>query len=81
MRKRAKRVDRSPEHILMTDLLLSPWIPAVMLLLVACGARLFSESWLSPSAFVGLAWSVYILVPLLVAPEFPMPAIGVWVLV
>src|SRR5437879_916104 len=64
----------------MTNLLASPWIPAVMLLLLTCGARLSSESWLAPSAFVGLAWSIYILVPLLVAPEFPVPSLGVWVL-
>jgi oligosaccharide repeat unit polymerase len=60
--------------------LASPWIPAILLLLLTCGVRLSSESWLAPSAFVGLAWSVYILVPLLVAPEFPMPSLGVWVL-
>src|SRR2546426_6329010 len=64
----------------MTNLLASPWIPAVILLLLTCGARLSSESWLAPSAFVGLAWSTYILVPLLAAPEFPMPSLGVWVL-
>src|SRR2546426_12325750 len=64
----------------MIHLLGSPWIPAVILLLVTCGARLTSESWLAPSAFAGLAWSVYILVPLVVAPEFPMPSLGVWVL-
>ena len=64
----------------MIHLLVSPWIPAVILLLVTCGARLYSQSWLAPSAFAGLAWSVYILVPLVAAPEFPMPSLGVWVL-
>jgi oligosaccharide repeat unit polymerase len=64
----------------MMNLLASPWIPAVILLLLACGARLLSESWLAPSAFVGLTWSVYVVVPLLVAPEFPMPSLGIWVL-
>jgi len=64
----------------MMNLLASPWIPAVMLLLLTCAARLSAKSWLAPSAFVGLAWSVYIVVPLLVAPEFPMPPLGVWVL-
>src|SRR2546426_12797027 len=64
----------------MIHLLGSPWVPAVILLLLTCGARLSSESWLAPSAFVGLAWSTYILVPLLAAPEFPMPSLGVWVL-
>src|SRR3989442_6361294 len=64
----------------MIHLLGSPWIPAVLLLLLTCGAGLSSESWLAPSAFVGLAWSTYILVPLLAAPEFPMPSLGVWLL-
>src|SRR5437899_379482 len=64
----------------MMNFLASPWIPAVMLLLLTCGSRLSSDSWLAPSAFVGLAWSVYILVPVVVAPEFPMPSLGVWIL-
>jgi oligosaccharide repeat unit polymerase len=64
----------------MMDLLASPWVPAALLVLLTCGARLFSESWLTPSTFVGLAWSVYLLVPLIVAPEFPIPSLGVWVL-
>lgn len=65
----------------MMNLIASPWIPAVLLLVFTCGARLSSESWLAPAAFAGLAWSVYIVIPLIVAPEFPTPALGVWVLV
>src|SRR5216683_8086430 len=64
----------------MMNLLASPWIPVVMLLLSTCAARLTSESWLAPGAFVGLAWSAYFLVPLIVAPEFSTPPLGVWVL-
>jgi oligosaccharide repeat unit polymerase len=64
----------------MMDLLASSWVPAALLVLLTCGARLFSESWLTPSTFVGLAWSVYLLVPLIVAPEFLIPSLGVWVL-
>jgi oligosaccharide repeat unit polymerase len=58
----------------------SPWVPTVTILLLACGARLFSQSWLAPSSFIGLAWSVYTLVPLIVAAEFPTPSLGVWVI-
>ncbi|MHB8502239.1 MAG: O-antigen polymerase [Candidatus Acidiferrales bacterium] len=64
----------------MPNFLASPWIPAVVFVLLACGARLFSESWLAPSAFVGLVWSVYLMIPLLIAPEFLTPSLGVWVL-
>jgi oligosaccharide repeat unit polymerase len=64
----------------MINLFASPWIPAVLLLLLTCGMRLVSESWLAPSAFMGLAWSAYILVPLIAAPEFSVPSLGVWVI-
>jgi oligosaccharide repeat unit polymerase len=65
----------------MMNLLASPWIPVLLLLLLTCAARLSSESWLAPGAFVGLAWSAYILVPLIVAPEFATSSLSVWVLV
>jgi oligosaccharide repeat unit polymerase len=64
----------------MLSLFSSPWVPAVILLLLTCGARMCSESWLAPSTFAGLVWSVYMLVPLVFAPEFQMPSLGVWVL-
>lgn len=65
----------------MMNLFASPWIPVALLLLLTCAARLSSESWLAPGAFAGLAWSVYVLIPLIVAPEFPTPSLGLWVLV
>ncbi|MGH9678336.1 MAG: hypothetical protein ACRD4Y_00130, partial [Candidatus Acidiferrales bacterium] len=64
----------------MMNSLSSPWIPVALLLLLTCGARLASDSWLAPGAFAGLAWSVYVLVPLTVAPEYPTPSLGIWVL-
>lgn len=64
----------------MTNLLASPWIPTITLLLLACGARLMSESWLVPGPFALLTWSVYLVVPLALAPEYKVPAIGPWVI-
>lgn len=64
----------------MMNLLSSPWIPAVILLLLACRARLLSESWLAPGPFALLTWSVYLVVPLVMAPEYDVPAIGVWII-
>jgi len=58
----------------------SPWIPAVALLLLACLARLLSRSWLAPGPFALLTWSMYLIVPLAVVPEYKVPAIGVWVI-
>src|SRR5712692_5596164 len=64
----------------MLSFLGSPWIPTAALVLLALAARLLSVSWLTPSAFAPMLWSVYVVVPLLVAPEFPMPSLGIWVL-
>src|SRR5580704_3901892 len=44
----------------MLSALSSPWIPATLLLLVACGARFLSDSWLAPGAFAALLWSVFV---------------------
>jgi oligosaccharide repeat unit polymerase len=64
----------------MMDLLASAWIPTVMLLLLACGARLLSESWLAPGPFALLTWSIYLVVPLTLAPEYKVAAAGPWVI-
>lgn len=64
----------------MTDILASPWIPAVVLLLFACAARWLSKSWLAPSAFALGMWSLYVIVPLLLAPTFRVSALSVWII-
>jgi len=64
----------------MTDILASPWIPAVLLLLLACVARMLAGNWLTPGPFALLTWSVYLVVPLAIAPEYKVPAIGPWVI-
>ncbi len=64
----------------MTHLLVSPWIPLTILVGLTVYARSTQGSWLAPSAFAGLVWSLYVLLPLAVAPEFPVSALGVWVI-
>jgi oligosaccharide repeat unit polymerase len=64
----------------MIEALASPWIPLFILIGLAIFARCAQKSWLAPSAFAGLIWSVYILVPLAVAPEFPVSSLSVWVI-
>lgn len=61
----------------MIDLLTSPWIPATVLLLAACAARVISKGWFAPSAFAVGLWSIYVIVPLLIAPEYKVSALSV----
>lgn len=53
-------------------------IPAVLLALLAARARIRGGSWLEPSALFALAWSLYVLLPLLLAPDFEVWPAGVW---
>ncbi len=64
----------------MTDFLASPCIPAAGLLLLACGARLVSRSWLAPSPFALSIWSAYLIIPLVLTPEYKSQPIGAWVI-
>jgi oligosaccharide repeat unit polymerase len=59
----------------------SPWLPAFVLLLLACGARLLSKSWLAPSAFVPAIWSGFVLAALFVAPEYPVSSFCIWLII
>jgi oligosaccharide repeat unit polymerase len=51
-----------------------------VLAVVTAVARLLCESWFAPAAFVGLVWSFFIGVSLLVV-EYPIPGSGLWMLV
>lgn len=64
----------------MFEAIASPWIPLAILVILTIYARSAQGSLLAPSAFAGLAWSVYVLVPLAVAPEFPVSSLAVWVI-
>ena len=65
----------------MTNPLASPWIPALVLAGLTLVARLNQRSWVASSVFAPLTWSFYIFLPLVLAPEYKVPALGVWVVV
>ena len=64
----------------MIDAIGSPWLPYAVLLMVTAVARLLCESWFAPAAFVGLVWTFFIGVCLLVV-QYPIPGRGMWMLV
>jgi oligosaccharide repeat unit polymerase len=64
----------------MITLLASAWIPAIALSVLACVARLLSDSWLAPSSFAALLWSVFVWISML-ATDYPIYASAVWVIV
>ena len=45
-------------------------VPALLLFLLAWGARRLFASWLAPSAFFALYWGVGLLAPLVLAPDY-----------
>jgi len=59
---------------------LSPWLPAFLLLVLACLARVLNDSWLAPGAFAALVWSVFICVSML-ATDYTVYASAVWTIV
>lgn len=62
------------------DLLNSPWLPWSVLFGLSLLARVLQGSWLAPSAFVGLMWSAYSGLPL-VLTEDHISAQSMWMLV
>jgi len=62
------------------DTIGSPWLAYATLLIVTGVSRLRCGSWFAPAAFVGLLWSFFIGVSLLVV-EYPVPGRGLWMLV
>jgi oligosaccharide repeat unit polymerase len=65
----------------MFEAIASPWIPLLILVCLTCLARLSQRSWLGPGAFAGLLWSAYLFMPLATAPEYPVSAAPVWIIV
>jgi len=63
------------------NFLTSPWIPTAALVLLALAARLLSQSWLAPSAFAPMLWSVYVMLPLVLAPGYEASMVAVWLIV
>jgi len=64
----------------MIDILGSSWLAYAVLVIVTALSRLLCKNWFAPAAFVGLVWSFFIGVSLLVV-EYPIPGRGLWMLV
>ena len=64
----------------MINFLASPWIPVLVLIVLAGLARFSQGSWLAPSAFAPLLWSVYAGAPLLILKD-TIESSTVWVIV
>lgn len=64
----------------MADVVGSPWLAYTVLLIVTGLSRMRCGSWFAPASFVGLLWSFFIGVSLLVV-EYPIPGRGLWMLV
>lgn len=62
----------------MADHWLAAFIPALILAWLAARARIRGGSWLEPSALFALAWALYVLLPLLLAPDFEVWPGGIW---
>ena len=55
-------------------------IPAFLLLFLAWGARRQLGSWLVPRAFFCLYWSIALIIPLILAPDFDLWPGAVWLI-
>lgn len=53
-------------------------IPAALLVLLAVASRLREGSWLAPGPFMAGLWSVYVVAPLVLAPDYDVSAPGLW---
>jgi hypothetical protein len=58
----------------------SSWLAYAVLVVATVACRLRCGSWFAPAAYVGLIWSFFIGVSLLVV-EYPIPRSGLWMLV
>ncbi len=57
---------------------LAVWPPALTLCLLALLLRVCGQSWLAAGPFYALVWSVYLLLPLVLAPDYPVLPLGLW---
>src|SRR5205823_14220896 len=65
----------------MPEALTSPWIPTLVLVALAVGARLIQRSWFAPSVFAPALWFAYLFLPLALAPEYRVSSLAVWLIV
>ena len=52
--------------------------PVITILASALMARKITGTWLSPGSFFASAWSFFLIVPILFAPEFKVDQLGIW---
>jgi oligosaccharide repeat unit polymerase len=62
------------------EIFASSWLAYAILVIVTAVSRLRCGSWFAPAAYVGLIWSFFIGVSLLVV-DYPIPRSGLWMLV
>jgi oligosaccharide repeat unit polymerase len=62
------------------DAIRSPWLAYAILTMVTGIARARCGSWFAPAAFVGLVWSFFTGMSLLLV-DYPVPGYGLWMLV
>jgi oligosaccharide repeat unit polymerase len=64
-----------------TPSILASWPAALTLSLLALLLRASARSWLSTGPFYALVWSVYLLLPLALTPDYPVFPMGLWYIV
>ena len=57
----------------------SAWIPGCVFGVLVMAAHIRQRSWIAPSVFAPLVWLFYILLPMVVAPEYPVSGSAVWI--
>lgn len=55
-------------------------LPLILLFITACLLRKIHKSWLAPGAFFSLLWLFFIICPIVFAPEYYIPAFGIWII-
>jgi len=65
----------------MSQVLVSPWISLLVLLGLVLAARSIRPNWLAPSVFAPLIWSFYVFLPLCLASEYRVSALGTGIIV
>ena len=54
--------------------------PLIVIYLTGYFLRIVHGSWLAPGPFFALFWSIFATLPLVFAPEFSFPPLGLWIL-
>ena len=55
--------------------------PVLVLLLLSIFAKIYFRNWLAPGSLFSIIWFLYIIMPLVFAPDLPVSSISLWVIV